>query len=379
MSTRDERAEAVSGRLIFLLGKDPAAEHGGDMTMFSVLSGVARQWFDVGVICLSEAGAAGSEDGIVRVPKSKVSLPGLVASSLRTRRSLIHTRFDLAGMRSAIENSSADRFVAVHSYMAEAYLRTAHARPAEQLIVSTEVSESSVWATTRGSLAQIDLPRLRRDELRVATAARSVGGYDQTEVAALRAAGAKAAWLDVTLPAAAQVDVGASPARLVLLGNRTWRPNAEAAERIVALWPRIRAGIPGAELVLVGPRPAGGSAGELPEGVIDVGSVSDVGQVLAGCRAMVAPVAVGGGVRVKVLEAAARGLPVIATSSAVGSIESVLGVPAVDDEDAFVDRARALLRDPSLAAEVGGQLYEANRKRWDDGWVKASIRTWLDA
>jgi glycosyltransferase involved in cell wall biosynthesis len=368
----------VSGRLIFLLGKDPATEHGGDMTMFSVLRAVANESFDVGVICLSDRTEAPAEDGITRVPKSTLSLPGLAARSVRIRRSLIHTRFDVPELRSVIERSMADRYVAVHSYMAEAYLGSADARPSEQLIVSAEVSESAVWAKTRGPLARFDLPRLRRDEFRVARQARSVGGYDRSEVETLRTAGARAVWLDVTLPPGSKVDVGANPPRLVLLGNRTWRPNAEAAEQIVALWPRIRAGIAGAELVLVGPRPEGAAAKELPGGVIDVGRVADVGAVLAGCRAMVAPVPVGGGVRVKVLEAAARGLPVIASSPAVGSIESVLGVRAVDDEDAFVSQARALLQDPALATEAGEQLYEANKKRWDDGVVKASIRTWLD-
>ena len=50
--------------------------------------------------------------------------------------------------------------------------------PGEDLLVSTEVSESSVWRSTRGVLGRIEARRLLRDELRVALAARAVGGYD---------------------------------------------------------------------------------------------------------------------------------------------------------------------------------------------------------
>jgi glycosyltransferase involved in cell wall biosynthesis len=182
----------------------------------------------------------------------------------------------------------------------------------------------------------------------------------------------------MTLPPADVVDVGATPPRLVLLGNRTWRPNAAAAETMVRLWPRIAADIPAAELWLVG-APAPRSPSSLPSAVSDLGFVDDVDAVLGQCRALVAPVAVGGGVRVKLLEAAARGLPVVATAAAIGSIEASVGMTPAADEDDFVARCRAYLLDADLAGADGTSLYAENSRRWSDRIGQDAVLGWLSA
>ncbi len=371
----------MAERLAFLLGKDPATSHGGDMTMFRVLRSIASERFATEVICLSEHAddpkGAHHELDIVRLRKPEISMPQLAVRSLSRRRSLVHTRFDVDAVRDAVERSTAQRFVAVHSYMAEPYLRAYRTQPGEDLLVSSEVSESSVWRSTRGVLGRIESRRLLRDELRVALAARALGGYDHTEVDAYRDAGVDARWLPVTLPPAIPVDVRRTPPRLVLLGNRTWRPNADAAKSMLRLWPRIAADIPEAELLLVGPTP--GIETDLPPRVTDLGFVDDVDAVLARCRALVAPVTVGGGVRVKLLEAAARGLPVVGTAQAIGSIEAAIGmVPAADDDD-FVARCRTYLLDVDAAVEAGTRLHTSNAQRWSERIGQDAVIGWLSA
>jgi glycosyltransferase involved in cell wall biosynthesis len=171
--------------------------------------------------------------------------------------------------------------------------------------------------------------------------------------------------------------VAETPPRLVLLGNREWRPNADAADAMVRMWPQITTNVPDAELWLVGPRP-GGPARDLPPGVTDLGFVEDVGATLAGCRALAAPVAVGDGVRVKLLEAAARGLPVVATKEAIGSIEASLDMtPAHDDAD-FVARCTTLLLDADAAAEEGARLHAVNARRWTDRVGQDAVLDWID-
>ena len=70
---------------------------------------------------------------------------------------------------------SADRFVALHCHLAEPYLRARGARPSEDLLVSTEILESKVWPRMHGLAGRLEARRLRRDERRVAAAARAVG------------------------------------------------------------------------------------------------------------------------------------------------------------------------------------------------------------
>jgi glycosyltransferase involved in cell wall biosynthesis len=365
-------------RVAFLIGKDPATAHGGDVTMFHLMLSMASERYETEIICLSEREDI-DEPGIVRVPKSAVSWPALVTSSMVRRRSLIHTRFDVDGLRAAVEQSSADRFVAMHCHLAEPYLRaTGVPRPADDLLISTDVLDSRIWPHMYGPFGRFEARRLRRDERRVAAASHSIAAYDRGDVETFRADGVDSHWLEMTLPPATHVDVAASPPRIVMLGNRSWRPNADAADTMIRLWPRIVADIQGAELWLVGARPTR-PARVLPEGVSDVGPVPNVDEVLSACRALSAPVAIGAGVRVKLLEAAARGLPVACTTEAVGAIEAAVGfVPAVDEDD-FVARCRELLLSADAAAEEGARLYAANAKRWTDRIGHDAVLNWLGA
>lgn len=360
-------------RIVFLLGKDPALARGGDVTLFGLLRRIAEERHETSLICLSEEPDR-RDAGVVRVAKPPVSLARVAARALRSGRSLVHERFDVDGLVAAVEATDADRVVAVHSYLAESYLRAANADPA-RLLVSTEVSEAPVWRS-RGLAGRLEARRIDRDELRIARKARAIAGYDATEMAERRALGIDAHWLPLTLPPQTPVDVAASPPRLVLLGNRHWPPNARAVDRMLAWWPSIARGIPGAELWLVGPRPDGPRV-VLPD-VVDHGEVSDVAPLLATCRAMVAPVAVGGGVRVKVLEAAARGLPVVTSPAGVGSVERLLGLDPVDD-DRFVARCRALLEDADAAAAEGARVHAVNAGLWTTRRGRDAVLDWLDA
>lgn len=360
----------MAERLAFLFGKDPATARGGDVTMFRLLRSIAEERYETELICLSEHPGLVDDPRTTRVKKPPVNPPVLLARSAARRRSLVHTRFDVDGIRDAVTGSGADRFVALHSYLAEPALRSPRVDPARDLLVSAEVSEADVWRQ-RGRLGRWEARRVERDERRVAELARAVATYDG---GLAEAPGVH--WLPVTLPPAPRVDPSAAPPRLVFLGNRAWPPNARAAARLLGWWPRISAGIPGAELVLVGDGPR---LKELPPAVTDRGQVSDVETVLRFCRGLVAPIDVGGGVRVKFLEAAARGLPVVTTSAGVGPIEASLGIEPSVDEDAFVERCRVLLGDAWLASAAGGALHATNQRLWDERRGRDAVLEWLAA
>src|SRR5690242_11149507 len=100
----------MAERLAFLLGKDPATSLGGDMTMFRLLTDIASEQFETELICLSE-NPEREDPGVVRVQKPRLSWPPLLTRSATQRRSLLHTRFDVDGLRDAIAASTADRFV----------------------------------------------------------------------------------------------------------------------------------------------------------------------------------------------------------------------------------------------------------------------------
>ena len=364
----------------FLLSKDPGVQSTGDLTTANLVMSLARTSFDVGVICLSEQPHC-KHGGYRRVAKPAVRPASLMFDSLRRRRSLVHTRFAFDELVEAVEQAETDIFVAIHSYMAEAVMRSqrfAGAKSASLLAVSTEVPEAPVWRQTRPVIGLAEGRRIRRDEIRVARNAYSVAAYDRAEAEFYASLGdTRAHWLDITLPPAEQIAVASNGPRLVFLGDRRWAPNQEAYETILKWWPRIAKGIEGAQLYIVGAADPNAKARPLPQGAHDLGFVDDLAGLLASCRAMVAPITTGGGVRVKILDAASRGLPVVGTSAAIGSLSSVLDIEVLDDESSMVERCRRYLLDRQAAAADGDMLYAKNAARWRAGKPHAAVQDWL--
>lgn len=377
----DSTTEEALTKVVFLLAKDPGYEHGGDVAMSNVMIELAAQNFDVSIICLSKQRPAGDSEllpGGIRlttVAKPVIRPLDLLVGAGRRRRSLVHVRFDSDDLVAAIDRSDADIFVAEHSYMAESLLRSSLFNK-RSLVVDTHVSQALVWGATRGLLGRVEAPRLERDELRVALAADAVGTYDLEAAAAYRARGVRAArYVALTMPPAEQVDISASQPRLVFMGTRDWPPNQEAFLRSLELWPRIAENIPGAELCVIGAQKSGAREPKYPEGVRDLGFVEDLHQFLGTCRAMMAPIMTGGGVRVKILEAARIGLPVVGTSAAVGSLSQVFKMSAYDDDEALISECRRMLRDPSAAVAAGQAIFEANSEHWRSGRVSKEVKS----
>ena len=359
-------------KVTFLLSKDPATQHGGDIELSRVAMRLAADNFEVAALCLAAEDGATTVDlvpgglALTRVRKPPVHKAKVLAGALTQNRSLAHVRFDFPELVRAIDGLESDVFVAEHSYMAESFLRSRHFGQ-RGLVINTINTESQVWLSTRGLIGRIEEPRLLRDEIRVANAADAVGVYDIEEAEMYRANGQpKARWLDVTLPPAAEkLDVASTGPRLGYVGVRDWPPNQEGFLYALELWPRIAEGIPGAELCIAGPKKPGAKDPVYPPGVRDLGFVEDLPGFFKTCRALMAPIKTGGGVRVKILDSISKGLPVIGTGPAVGSLPALFDMPTFDDEDAFIAECRRHLLDRDVAVKAGGDLYEANRAHWE--------------
>lgn len=342
--------------------------------MTKLVMSLARESFDVGGIALSPNSHI-SNDGITRTPKPPLNNVSLLVKSIRTQKSLIHCRFETSGLARAIADSKADRFVAEHAYMAESFLTARPSEARESLMVNSHVSEADVWKNTRPKVMQFEHRRLVNDENRIATLARSTAYFDRGE--ALSSPAGKPYWLNLTLAPKAATDRSLTPPTLVFLGDRTWPPNEDAAQRTLKLWPLISAGIPKARLVLVGKPAMGSQPRQLPPDVQDMNFVSDLDGLLSSARALIAPVQTGGGVRVKILEAASIGLPVLGTRAALGSLRDVLPLDEHDDDANLIEGSRAMLMDPQLAKRSGTALFQTNADRWTERAPHTAIHDWL--
>lgn len=140
-------------------------------------------------------------------------------------------------------------------------------------------------------------------------------------------------------------------ATLLFLGSLDWRPNLDAVTMLLdQIFPRVSRQIPAARLWLVGRNPPAWlidrvrreSRGELHE------NVPDVRPFLWRCSALAVPLRIGGGSRLKIIEAAACQCPVISTGVGAEGLDLVPGrhYRRADTPGAMAEALRACLAYP---------------------------------
>ncbi len=104
---------------------------------------------------------------------------------------------------------------------------------------------------------------------------------------------------------------------IVFVGGFTHEPNVDAVLYFCGqIWPLVARHLPQSRLVIAGNAPPPGITRLASERVIVTGYVKDVNALLGQCRVSIAPLRYGAGMKGKVGEALAGGLPVVATSTA---------------------------------------------------------------
>lgn len=146
--------------------------------------------------------------------------------------------------------------------------------------------------------------------------------------------------------------------RLVFVGGMSWYPNREAMSWFLAeIWPRIRRERPSAHLTIVGSHPAPEvlRAVAAGEGVEAPGLVSDIRPYVQNAAVYVCPLRLGGGTRLKILDAWAMGKAVVSTTLGCEGLAAVPGrdLEIADDPADFAVRVSALLADPERRRALG--------------------------
>ena len=158
---------------------------------------------------------------------------------------------------------------------------------------------------------------------------------------------------------------------LLFTGKMDFRPNVDAV-----LWfglevlPLIQAQRPGTTFAVVGqrPHPRLDMLRDKP-GITITGYVNDVRPYIAGTTVYVAPLRVGGGTRLKLLEAMTMGKAIIST--ALGAEGFPVGdgqeLMLADEPDIFAEKVIELLSNPGRRRELGdkGQAFAYANYGWD--------------
>jgi len=146
---------------------------------------------------------------------------------------------------------------------------------------------------------------------------------------------------------------------LLTLGTLHYPPNADGIRWFInEVFPRIKTRLPQVTLTIIGKNPPKDflelNAGD-PQTFIVPGYVPDLTGWLEKAALMVIPVRVGGGMRVRILEAFARAMPVVTTTVGLEGIEDRLGeeVLVADAPSDFAECVVRLLEQPDFANLLG--------------------------
>jgi len=156
---------------------------------------------------------------------------------------------------------------------------------------------------------------------------------------------------------------------LVFTGKMDFRPNVDGVLWFCdQVWPRIRKDVPEARFFIVGKQPHRRleRLRHLP-GVALTGYVEDTLPYFAGAAVYVVPLRVGGGTRLKVLEAMAMGLPIVSTRMGAEGLGIESGREAIlaDAPDQFAAAVLGLLRNEARGKELGARARRAVVQRYD--------------
>jgi glycosyltransferase involved in cell wall biosynthesis len=226
-------------------------------------------------------------------------------------------------------------------------------------------------AGPRRRLLEREWRRLHDYEGRIGRAVDAVLAVSAEDRDALRAAMGADVDIRVVPIAVDPVEVGVlarrpDADRLVHLGTMYWPPNVDGVRWFVrSVFPLIRAARPDAAFDVIGARPprAIRALARPGSGVRVTGYVDDPTPYLERAAVMVVPVLAGSGMRVKILNALAQGLPVVTTALGCEGIAAQAGTHLLvaDHPDEFAAATLRVLGDRGLAetlARNGRRLIE---------------------
>jgi polysaccharide biosynthesis protein PslH len=162
------------------------------------------------------------------------------------------------------------------------------------------------------------------------------------------------------------------PSRILFLGSLDWRPNLDALGVMLdRIFPEVRAALPGASLDVVGRNPSDQLIRRVAEteGTRLHANVSDVRPFLARSGVLAVPLRIGGGSRLKILEALATGLPVVSSRVGAEGLDLLPNVhlDVVDQAEALAPTLIAAIQQPARvqAAAKIARTHVMERYDWD--------------
>jgi glycosyltransferase involved in cell wall biosynthesis len=398
MNSRPERALAENRRRrVLVCAPFPPrldARHGGKAPAQLLLRLADRN--EVAILCLRRPDEEGVDPAIARRCSAVEEVP------LRARDGALARRFVwslgmLRGLppwatdcRSAAYATGLERLldewrpdvVEIHLQVMAQYAEAAEKRNVPRILV--DYDPPSAWAqdllaVTKGPrrvARRAEVGVWRRYERATRQHFNAIVAFAERDLAAIEPTAGAAALIRIPLavevPSRALNPEGSGPPTILFIGGFAHPPNVDAALWLArAVFPRVLQRVPEARLDIVGHEP-GDEIRALAGGAVSVhASVPEVTPYLDRAAVVVAPIRLGGSMRMKVLEALATGKALVATPRAAEGVEAVPGehFVLVADEDELVDALVGLLLEPERRRALGerARAWAEQDLGWESG------------
>jgi len=177
-------------------------------------------------------------------------------------------------------------------------------------------------------------------------------------------------------------DPAPEPYRVVFFGLLSYAPNVDGVQYFVrAIWPGILSAHREARLTVIGAA-APPALTALADGKIEfTGFVPDLRPHLAAASVVVVPLRIGGGTRLKIVEAMAMGKAIVSTTRGAEGIEAVDGRDLViaDTPQAFAGAVNRLLAAPREAEALGAAARRLAEARYAWSAAAHALEAFYDA
>jgi GT2 family glycosyltransferase len=167
------------------------------------------------------------------------------------------------------------------------------------------------------------------------------------------------------------------PRTMLFLGSFRHQPNQVALDWFTReVLPLVLERVPDARLLVAGSDPPPRHAFHDPANAIDLlGFVEDIQPLFTGCAVFICPIRSGSGVRVKLLEAFASGIPVVSTTLGAEGLARQDGefCALADDPRGFADGVIRVLEDPVYGGEIAARARLEVETNWDMRVITARL------
>lgn len=162
-------------------------------------------------------------------------------------------------------------------------------------------------------------------------------------------------------------------------GGMDWLPNRDAVEFFATgILPLLRRLVPDVTFVIAGRGPSPEFRRQF-DGIPNVsftGTVADMRTEIAKASVCVVPLRIGSGTRLKIIEAASMGKPVVATSVGAEGLdfERETEILVADEAEAFAQAVARLMSDEALRTSMGAAARRRAEREYDVTSLRAALR-----